>query len=512
MKSPARPLAALLLAVTLGMLLTAPNATAREEEPFTEGELAQMLAPIALYPDALLSQILMAATYPLEVVEAARWSRDHPDLEGSAAVDAVEDRDWDPSVKALVAFPRVLAQMNEDLSWTRNVGDAFLLQEEGVGAMIQELRHKAHEAGQLERQEHIRVVRDREIIVIEPANPRVVYVPYYRPTVVYGGWWWPAYSPVYWYPPYGHTFSVGITWVSGVPVSHGFFFSTFNWHHRHVVVIRHYDRHRHVGSRARPGTYRWRHDPWHRRGVAYKHRSVQERFTGRHGPVTREAPRAGTGSRYTGRPSSTSWQQRGTRRGGESPTRGTVPRTRSDGPSRGSPDTRPAWQGERRGGARTSRGPATTDRTTTRRTAPTGPDLRNGSGLEQQTGTLRRDLQNRRARTEQRGTGRTGETWQSRGGQQPGAAVRGGQHTERARGRPSHQTGRDADTLRSPRGDTAGRGTPRTGSGRSAWQGDGTHRPGRAEGRGSNRPQAQTRQGSRPGGAHRGERRGGFSR
>jgi hypothetical protein len=504
MKSSARPLASLLLALTLGMLLTVPNAAAQEEEPFTEGELAQMLAPIALYPDALLSQILMAATYPLEVVEAARWSRDNPDLGGSAAVDAVEDREWDPSVKALVAFPRVLAQMNEDLSWTRNVGDAFLLQEEDVAAMIQELRHKAHEAGQLEHQEHIRVVRDREVIVIEPANPRVVYVPYYRPTVVYGGWWWPAYAPVYWYPPYGNTFSVGITWVSGVPVSHGFFFSTFNWHHRHVVVIRHYDRHRYVGSRARPDTYRWRHDPWHRRGVTYKHRSVQERFTGRHGPVTREAPRAGTGSRFTGRPSSPSWQQRGTRHDGNTAGRShTAPRTRSDWQSRGSPDTRRAWQGERHGGARTSRDPATTDRTTRRRSA--APDLRDRSGLEQQTGTIRRDLQGRRARTEQRGAGRAGETWPSRGGQRPDAAVRGGQHTERPRGR-------DAQTWRGQQGDATRQGRPRTEGSRSAWQGDGTHRPGRAEGRGSSRPQAQTRQGPRTGGGNRGERRGGFSR
>ncbi len=512
MKRPARPLAALLLALTLGMLLTAPNAAALEEEPFTEGELAQMLAPIALYPDALLSQILMAATYPLEVVEAARWSRDNPDLEGGAAVDAVEDREWDPSVKALVAFPRVLAQMNEDLSWTRNVGDAFLLQEEDVAAMIQELRHRAHEAGQLERQEHIRVVRDREVIVIEPANPRVVYVPYYRPTVVYGGWWWPAYAPVYWYPPYGHTFSVGITWVSGVPVSHGFFFSTFNWHHRHVVVIRHYDRHRHVGSRARPGTHRWRHDPWHRRGVAYKHRSVQERFTGRHGPVTREAPRAGTGSRYSGRPSSPSWQQRGTRRGGDTSSRGTVPRTRSDWQSRArpGPDTRRAWQGEGRDGARTGRGPATTDHTTPRRSAE--PRLRDRSGLEQQTGTLRRELQDRRAWTERRETGRTGETRRPRGEQRPDAAVRGGQHTERARGQPSDRTGRDARTWGSGRGDATRQGTPRTGVSRGAWQADGSHHPGRAEGRGSSRSQTWTRQGPRAGGGNRGEQRGGFSR
>jgi len=287
MKTPAKPLALLLPGLLLGMMLVGQTALAQQDERYSEAELAQMLAPIALYPDALLSQILMASTYPLEVVEAARWSRRNARLEGSDAVNAVMDQDWDPSVKSLVAFPRVLAHMSEELSWTQRLGDAFLLQEEDVAATIQDLRHRAQDAGNLDGQEHIRVVRDREVILIEPANPRVVYVPYYQPTVVYGGWWWPGYAPVYWGPPYGSYVSFGITWVSGVAVSQSFFYSSFNWHQRHVVILHSYDRHRHLG-RGSPGVHRWRHDPWHRRGIAYRHPVVHQRYvTGRPAPDRR---------------------------------------------------------------------------------------------------------------------------------------------------------------------------------------------------------------------------------
>lgn len=287
-RSPRTWLSGCLLALLLGLGLGPGHA--QSQESYSEAELASLLAPIALYPDALLSQILMASTYPLEVVEAARWSRRNPGLEGSAAVDALADMDWDPSVKALVAFPRVIQQMSEDLTWTRQVGDAFLLQEEDVADMVQELRQRAYDAGHLADREHIRVVREREIIYIEPASPRIVYVPYYQPTVVYGGWWWPAYAPVYWGPPYGYSVSIGITWMSGVPVSRSFFYSGFNWSHRHVVIIHHYDhRTRHVI----PAGHRWRHDPWHRRGVAYRHHTVHQRYDERHDGFRSRAERPG---------------------------------------------------------------------------------------------------------------------------------------------------------------------------------------------------------------------------
>src|SRR6056297_3637608 len=126
-------------------IVARPASTA--EAGFSEAELDQLLAPIALYPDALLSQVLIAATYPLEIVSAARWSRDNPDLDGENAVAAVADRDWDPSVKALVAFPDLLARLDQDLEWTRNLGDAVLLQEQDVMDSIQFLRARAGRAG-----------------------------------------------------------------------------------------------------------------------------------------------------------------------------------------------------------------------------------------------------------------------------------------------------------------------------------------------------------------------------
>src|SRR5476649_692761 len=159
---------------------------------FSQEELDQMLAPIALYPDSLLSQVLMAATYPLEVVEAARWSRANPNLKADAAVAAVQDRDWDISVKSLAAFPQVLAQMDDRLDWTQKIGDAMLAQEKDVGDSVQRLRARAADAGNLantaqERIEYLGAGPDRTI-VIEPADPAMIYVPYYNPVWAYGVW------------------------------------------------------------------------------------------------------------------------------------------------------------------------------------------------------------------------------------------------------------------------------------------------------------------------------------
>jgi hypothetical protein len=263
-----------------------------EEQGLSQAELDQVLAPIALYPDALLSQVLIAATYPLEIVEAARWSRQNPHLEGDAAVEAVADRDWDPSVKALVAFPDLLAQMDEDLDWTRKLGDAMLFQEEQVMDSIQFLRARADAAGHLETNEYARVIRQEETIIIEPAQTRVVYVPYYDPRVVYGTWWRPAYPPVYWVPPPYYSYGYpGFYWGSGIHLHSGFFFSNFYWPHRSVVIVHtpryHYSpRYRHHFA---PGQ-RWKHNPRHRRGVDYRHRDVRQRYDQprlRAGPVTR---------------------------------------------------------------------------------------------------------------------------------------------------------------------------------------------------------------------------------
>src|SRR5687767_10221502 len=161
-----------------------PAATATQHDVFSQAELDQMLAPIALYPDTLLSQILMASTYPLEVVEAARWSRANPGLSGEAAVRVVQDRNWDPSVKSLVAFPQILGMMDEKLDWTQRLGDAFLAQQGQVMDTVQDLRQRAYAAGNLQSNEHYRVVHQTRTIVVESPSPQVVYVPYYDPFVV----------------------------------------------------------------------------------------------------------------------------------------------------------------------------------------------------------------------------------------------------------------------------------------------------------------------------------------
>ena len=181
---------------------TAPSAAAKS---FSQQELDQLLAPIALYPDALLAQVLMASTYPLEIVSAERWVKANPSLKGQALEDGLQSQPWDPAVKSLAVFPQLLTMMSEKLDWTQKLGDAFLAQEEDVMATVQALRAKAVAQGTLKDSKEQKVVTQTEngvtIIKIEPADPETVYVPTYDPSVVYGTWWYPAYPPYYWYPP-----------------------------------------------------------------------------------------------------------------------------------------------------------------------------------------------------------------------------------------------------------------------------------------------------------------------
>jgi len=276
------------------LLFVASAALAQDRVPFRQAELDQMLAPVALYPDSLLSQMLMASTYPLEVVQAARWSRANPGLKGQNAVDAVERMDWDPSIKSLTAFPQVLARMDENLEWTERLGEAFLAQQEDVMSTVQGLRRRAEAAGNLRSSDQMRVVRQEEAIVIESPVPQVVYVPYYSPAVVYGPWWWSAYPPVYWGPPPGYyagpAYAPGFFWGSGIVISTGFFFGHFDWHHRHVNVTHVHHHH------GRPVHSHWRHDPAHRRGVPFRNADAHRRFEqrseqSRHADARRDADR-----------------------------------------------------------------------------------------------------------------------------------------------------------------------------------------------------------------------------
>jgi hypothetical protein len=256
-------------------------------EKYNREELAQMLAPIALYPDALLSQVLMASTYPIEVIEADRWVKKNPEMQGDTLDDALLSLDWDPSVKALCHFPPVLALMSERIAETTNIGNAFLAQEDEVMEMIQELRAQAHAEGNLTTNSEQKVIVEKETIIIEPADPMVIYVPYYDPYYVYGTWWYPAYPPYYWRPS-----SVIIG--SGISYWPGFYFgftfgtwSYFDWNHHYIYIDLHkrprFVRH----DRWRPKSGRWTHASSHRRGVAYRDKSTARKF-GQHTGRVRE--------------------------------------------------------------------------------------------------------------------------------------------------------------------------------------------------------------------------------
>ena len=230
-------------------------------EKYSQEELAQMLAPIALYPDTVLSQILMAATYPIEIVEADRWIKRNPELMGKALDAALLDKSWSPSVTAICHFPAILALMSERITETTKLGNAFLAQEAEVMDMIQELRAKAYAEGNLVTTPQHKVIAERETIIIQPADPNVIYVPYYDPFDIYGPWWYPAYPPYYWGPP-GENIRGRISYWPGVYF--GFEFGTwsyFDWH-RHYIYIDAYKRPifvRHDRWIDQPG--RWRHVP-----------------------------------------------------------------------------------------------------------------------------------------------------------------------------------------------------------------------------------------------------------
>ena len=281
----------LVLIATFALTFAQGSAQAQTAYSFSQQELDRMVAPIALYPDALLSQILMAATYPLEVAEAASWIRARPGLAGDDAVRAAEWENWDPSVKSLLAFPHVLTRMGEDPQWTQTLGDAFLDQQEEVMETVQALRRRAQAAGSLRSDDRVTVVESGSRLLLQPFDPRVVYVPYYDPLVVYGSWWWPASPPVYWRPWPGYyaqpAYASGFYWGPPVGVSAGFFFGDIDWRQRHVRVAHgnnyYYNRTRvHPANPSpqadanRPGA--WRHDPMHRRGLAYRSIEAQRRF------------------------------------------------------------------------------------------------------------------------------------------------------------------------------------------------------------------------------------------
>ncbi|MFO7568522.1 MAG: DUF3300 domain-containing protein [Smithellaceae bacterium] len=208
------------------------------ENKISDEELAQMLAPIALYPDPLLSQILIASAYPFEVAEAERWVSRNPHLSGEAMNLALEEKDWDVSVLALCHYPKVLTLMAENLSWTATLGDAFVNQEEDVMVTVQELRARANDAGNLATTSEQQVIVEQRIIRIEPISDDYIYVPVYDPLVVYGRWWLPLPPFAFFYPGVVVT-GPGIIFSPGIYVRYGYVgWSRFDWRDRRTVIVR----------------------------------------------------------------------------------------------------------------------------------------------------------------------------------------------------------------------------------------------------------------------------------
>jgi len=281
---------------------------AEETKTFKQEELDQMLAPIALYPDDLLTQILMASTYPLEIVQAARFTKENKNLKGDALTEALEKQDWDPSVKSLVNFPDVLDQMNEKLEWTQKLGDAFLAQEKQVMDTIQKLRKKAQEAGNLKDNPQQKVVVEQETIVIQSANPEVIYVPSYNPAVVYGAWWWPAFPPpLPFFPffPYATPYAYGaMAFGAGIAMgaAWGYAWGHANWHggdvninaSRNTNINNNINRDKYKNDMKNKGLGeggqgKWKHDSSHRKGVSYRDQGTAQKFNK---ASTREASQA----------------------------------------------------------------------------------------------------------------------------------------------------------------------------------------------------------------------------
>ncbi|WEF27371.1 DUF3300 domain-containing protein [Klebsiella aerogenes] len=315
---------------------------------YTQAQIDQWVAPIALYPDSLLSQVLMASTYPDNVMQAVQWSQDNPSMKGDAAVQAVANQPWDPSVKSLVAFPALLAMMGENPPWVENLGNAFLAQPHDVMDSVQRLRAIAQQTGTLKSTPQQKVIvttptastssrsstvststtttapAPSQIIKIEPANPEVVYVPSYNPTTVYGSWPNSAYPPVYLPPPPGEQFTdsfvKGFGYSLGVATTWALF-SSIDWDHHDDDYYHHDDDYHHGGYQHNgdnininvnnfnhitgqnlPGNQvNWQHNPAYRGNVPYPNNNVSQRFhqtnvpgglsATQHAPVDRSAQR-----------------------------------------------------------------------------------------------------------------------------------------------------------------------------------------------------------------------------
>jgi len=287
----------------------APGPAASKESVFSSEELDQMVAPIALYPDPLLAQVLMASTYPGEVADAASWSKAHPQAKGDDAVKQVASQPWDASVQSLVAFPQALALLSQDPAWVQRLGDAFLAQPDDVMDAVQRLRRKAQSAGNLQSNDYQKVSVQPaaapapvqgdaappppppadangdggdQVIVIQPSDPQVVYVPSYNPTTVYGTWPYPSYPPAY-YPPPASYYPLGGALASGMMFGVGLaitdsLWGDFDWGHNDVDIDVNRYNNINVNRRLDVNQNRWQHDPAHRGGVPYRDHANRQAY------------------------------------------------------------------------------------------------------------------------------------------------------------------------------------------------------------------------------------------
>jgi len=311
-----------LASVTLAVMVAHPAWATGEAPPdavpaaaqstkFSPAQIEQLVAPIALYPDGLTVQILIAATYPLEVVEAARWRAKNASLQGAALDQALESRDWDPSVESLTRFPELVQRMSDNLDWTKDLGDAFLGQKDEVLDAVQRMRAKAYESGNLKTtKEQVvtrEVVKEKEIIRVEPADPQVVYVPQYSAEAVYGAPPAPYYPTMYAYPPgyvattsllsFGAGMAVGAAVWGNCDWDNHDVYNNYNngggggGNNQNVNINKNkeknVDRSRNRTSGER-GREKWQHNPGRRDGVRYRDQASAKKYGGRDQVASRD--------------------------------------------------------------------------------------------------------------------------------------------------------------------------------------------------------------------------------
>lgn len=265
-------------------------------QALTPDQLDDLVAPIALYPDPLLSQIMVASTYPLEIVEAFQWVQRNPGLNGPALTQAAQEQNWDPSVQALVVFPDVLKRLNDDVTWTTNLGNAFLAQQQDVMDAVQRMRQRAQEAGKLAPTPQQNVETSTEngqpVIQIMPADPAVLYVPVYDPAWIWGPPLWYPYPRWYW-PPRSVIFG-GVGFGFGLGINVGFFFGGgwhgwggWGWHPgwgEHTVIVNNTFIHQYGFNASHianvHGNSVWQHDATHRAGVPYARPELNNQYRG----------------------------------------------------------------------------------------------------------------------------------------------------------------------------------------------------------------------------------------